>query len=324
MFSNGDQMGDGRNKESILWKPHLYTIKFNQLYMARKCSKVYSFYVDAIYNVMLDNKPAPVYGKLGYSKIRTKASIRKHLMDIEHWDFYYENGNVAKKTAILNRINDIRCYILEETFAEMFEFRWETIRDKFINEVQNGRQIARGRSERRISEKAAKDMLEFVFVMLCRSPDFDAMGIYTWTNELLISAFGAGDEIDQMMEAVWFTELYRMFYKKSGGFFHSVLSKVFDNCQLVLFETCDRAEMFITSDNPAFQNNIVALRRNTNGFIFPISPKYLLFIAKGSEDITIVDHRYADYETAQYFNRIIKHNSCDTIVGVKKDLYTML
>lgn len=323
-FLNDTHIGKGRNKERILWKPHLYTIKFNQLYMARKCSKVYSFYVDAVYDAMINNEPAPVYGKLGYSLIKTKESVRKHLMDIEHWDFYYENGGNARKKAILNKINDIRCYILEDSFSEMYENRWETIRDTFIYEVQNGERIEIGRSERRIPEKVVRDMLEFFFMMLCRSPNFDAMGIYTQINSILKSALGVVDEIDQMMEAVWFTELYRMFYKKSGGFFHSILSKVFEDCQLILFEAYDGAEMFITSDNPAFQNNIAVLSRNTNGFVFPISPKYLLFIAKGNEDITIVDHRYVDYETVQYFNRIIKHNSCDAIVGIKKDLYSML
>ncbi len=39
---------------------------------------------------MRSNSPKPVYGKLGYSIIKTKKSIYKHLFDIDKWDFYYD------------------------------------------------------------------------------------------------------------------------------------------------------------------------------------------------------------------------------------------
>ena len=84
-------------------------------------------------------------------------------------------------------------------------------------------------------------MLSFFFMMLCRSPNFDAMGIYTWINNILVSGFGISNEIDEMMEAVWFTELYRMFFKEKGGFFHTVFSQAFSNCQLILFEAYSNA-----------------------------------------------------------------------------------
>lgn len=324
VFSNGNTYGEGRTKESILWEPHLYTIKFSQLYMASKCPGIFNYYVNAVYESMINNQPAPVYGKLGYSVIKTKSSVRKHLMDIDKWDFYYENGDVAKKKAILNRINDIRCYLLEDSFSELFETRWERIRDIFISEVQNGTPLALGQSERCISEKAAREMLEFFFMMLCRSPNFDAMGIYTWIDRILRSAYGSVPEIDEMMNAVWFSELYRMFYKKTGGFYHNVISKVFENCQFILFEAYCGSEMFITSDSPAFQNNCMALAKNENGYIFPLTPKYMLFIAKGSESINIVDHRYANEKTVRHFNQIILRNCHTTVLGIKKQLSEMI
>lgn len=324
IFKNGISIGEGRTVETILWKPHLYTIKFDQLYIANKCPAVYSFYVNAVYDTMINNQPSPVYGKLGYSVIKTKQSVRKHLKDIENWDFYYHNGDMAKKKAILNRIRDIRCYILEDAFSQTFENSWETIKNTFIHEVKNGIPVALDQSERLISEKAATDMLSFFFMMLCRSPNFDAMGIYTWINNILVSAFGISNEIDEMMEAVWFTELYRMFFKEKGGFFHTVFSQAFSNCQLILFEAYSNAEMFITSDSPAFQNDCKVLRENENGFIFPLSPKYLLFIAKGNGGISTVDYRYANRDTVRHFNRIIKNNSHDSVVGINKQLSEMI
>lgn len=323
MFSSNNTIGEGRNKESILWKPHLYTIKFQQLYMAQRCPGVFKYYVDAVYEAMIDNKPASVYGKLGYSIIKTKSSVRKHLIDIDKWDFYYENGDVAKKKAILNKINDIRCYLLEDSFSKIFETRWEHIRDTFIEEVHNGSPVAFGQSERYIPEKTAKDMLDFFFMMLCRSPKFNAMGIYTLIDNLLRSAFGNESEIDEMMDAIWFCELYSMFYKNTGGFYHNIVSKAFENCQFILFEAYSGSEMFITSDNPAFQNDCRVLSNNENGYIFPISPKYLLFIARGREELNIVDHRYANEETVRHFNRMILNNCHSTVLGIKKQLYDM-
>ena len=324
VFSGGNTIGEGRNKESILWKPHLYTIKFEQLYMAVRCPGVFNYFVDAVYEVMVDNEPVPVYGKLGYSVIKTKSSVRKHLMDIDKWDFYYENGTDAKKNAILNKINNIRCYLLEDSFSKLFETQWEYTRDLFIEEVQNGLPVAFGKSARHISEKVATDMLNFFFMMLCRSPYFNAMGIYTMINDMLCSAFGSVPETDEMMNAIWFSELYRMFYKNTGGFYHNVVGKVFENCQFILFEAYSGTEMFITSDNPAFANNCNVLSKNENGYIFPLTPKYMLFIAKGKENINIVDHRYANNKTVRHFNQMILNNCHSTVLGVKKQLSEMI
>ena len=63
----------------------------------------------------------PVYGKLGYSIIKTKKSINKHFFEIHDWDFYYYDGNVAKKAAILSQIDALNCYILEDSFDDYLE-----------------------------------------------------------------------------------------------------------------------------------------------------------------------------------------------------------
>ena len=324
VFENSTTIGDGRTKESILWEPHLYTIKFSQLYIGKKCPGVYNYYVDAVYDAMVNNDPAPVYGRYGHSIIKTRKSIWKHLNDIEDWDFYYYNGDNARKKGILNKISDIRCYILEDAFSKYFETHWESVRDTFVKEVQNGNPLSVGQSERQIDRNAATNMLQFFFMMLCRSPNFDAMGVYAWMHNILGSAFGCDDMVDEMMEAVWFSELYKIFFKSSGGFYRTILSETIRGCQLILFEANNDAEFFVASDNPAFQNNCAILRQNENGFIFPLSPKHLLFIAKGSEDISVVDYRFANKETVRHFNQIIKNNMFDTLIGVKKELAQLI
>ena len=125
-FNDGDTVGDGCTRDVILWKPHLYTISFRQLFLAQECPRVYNYFAEMVYESMIYNDPKPVYGKLGYSIIKTKRSVHKHLYEIDNWDFYYEDGTTARKNGLLNRFNDIRCYLIEDSFSSIFESKWDS------------------------------------------------------------------------------------------------------------------------------------------------------------------------------------------------------
>lgn len=84
---------------------------------------------------------------------------------------------------------------------------------------------------------------------------------------------------------------------------------------MILFEIYDNAGTFITSDNPAFEHkSSVVERDNGSGLVFPISPKYLVFVAKGDKEINVVDHRFADAETVKKFNKIINAHKTEIII----------
>ena len=125
-------------------------------------------------------------------------------------------------------------------------------------------------------------------------------------------------EVDEMMDAVWFTELYRMFFKNSGGFYHTALAKTVENCQMILFEAYPTAGSFITSDNPAFRHISVVESQNLNGSYFPIDPKHLIFIARGEDNINRIDYRMANEELVKKFNRIIVSHKTNTIIANTK------
>lgn len=336
-------IGDGANRNSVLWKPHLYTINFKYSFICNSCAKVKSQYVDLIYDLLKTGFKQPVYGKLGYSIIKTKKSINKHFFEIYDWDFYYYDGNVAKKAAILSQIDALNCYILEDSFDDYLEKNWENIMNSFVSGVHNGQPIGLERSERIISEDIARNMLASFFIMLCRNPKFDAMGVYTKIKEkLLYPVFESmckdeeaetldvgtseGKEYaDELMTRIWYSELYKMFFKNKGGFYHNVVQLALSGCQMILFETYDNAGQFITSDNPAFEHKSTVIERNNgSGLIFPISPKYLVFVAKGDEGINVVDHRFADTETVKYFNRIINAHKTEIIISSSKSLNDMI
>jgi len=172
-------------------------------------------------------------------------------------------------------------------------------------------------------------------MMLCRNPRFDGTGIYSWIrDDILLPAFRGesntqsgesnGNEIegwaDDFIDGLWYAELYRMLYKNKGGHFHTFLDIGSQRLQMILFEAYSDAGDFITSDNPAFQYHSVPESKNMNGYIFPLSPKYLLFIGSGNLPINIVDMRYADRTTVAYFNQAISRNKVQTVISRYRDL----
>lgn len=331
--------GDGANRNSVLWKPHLYTINFKYSFICNSCAKVKSQFVNMIYELLRNKFKQPVYGKLGFSIIKTKKSIRKHFSKIHDWDFYYYDDSMARKTNILNQIDALNCYILEDAFDDYLEKNWENIMNSFVNSVHHGRPVGLGSSERIIPVDIARDMLAAFFIMLCRNPKFDAMGIYTQIKENLLypilKSMCKGEDAktvnvetnkgveyaNELMAGIWYSELYKMFFKNTGGFYHNVVQFALSSCQMILFEAYDNAGIFITSDNPAFEHkSSVVERANGSGLVFAISPKYLVFIAKGDKGINVVDHRFADIETVKKFNRIINAHKAEIIISSSKNL----
>ena len=328
VFNGQELIGHGKSKEKTLWKPRLYTVGFDYCYMADRCPKIYSDFVDQIYNIMREKRDPPVYGKLGHSVIKTKSSIRKHILEVDQWDFFYDDGNAAKKKAIINDIHAINSYVIEDGLDSCFESQWSHLLNSFIEEMQSDESGIEGRSERIIKTETAQGVLAFFFMMLCRNPQFNGTGIYEWVRELLTSAFGAQDNskdsVDSFIDGLWYTELYRMLYKVRGGHFHTFMEIGCKKLQMVLFRANDGAGSFITSDNPAFQYCSIPERQNMNGYIFPLSPQWLLFICNGDLDINIVDMRYADHSTVSYFNRAIFRNRIEMSISNSKSLSRQL
>lgn len=314
-FEEGSKIGDGRNVDTILWEPHLYTIGFDKLYIAKKCPLVYNQFVDMVFETMKNNKPFPVYGKLGYSVIKKKESIRKHLHDIEKWDFFYYNNNPARRKNIINRVNDFNCYILEESFDSLFETQWQTIKNNFICDIKSKTSLPGYANEIQIDKTTAENMLEFFIMMQCRSPQFDPISVYSWAKSLLKNTFKDDEIAEEMIESVWFTELYRMFYKTKGGYYHTLFERAKDNCQFILFEAYPNTGTFITTDNPAFLHMSAVEAKNINGLYFPIDPTHMLLLGKGSEGIDIVSYRMADIDTIRTFNRVILSHKTKAIVS---------
>ena len=86
-FEDHTVLGNGANRNSVLWMPHLYTVRFQHNFVCRSCPRIMEDFVNQIYTIMRENGSKPIYAKIGYSVIRTKKSIRKHLHEIDDWTF---------------------------------------------------------------------------------------------------------------------------------------------------------------------------------------------------------------------------------------------
>lgn len=190
-FEGDAQSGDGRNKDSVLWQPHLYTISFDQVFIGEACPLVYKDFSDQIYELLKNRSPAPVYGKHGYSIIKTPRSIRKHLGQVDDWDFYYYDGRPARKKGIISDIHNLTSYLLEDGFDAVFETKWTSTLSAFVSQVHARRGLQKDGKDYyvNIDPEIAFGVFEFFQMLECRSPHFDGYGILSWINDELLSAF---------------------------------------------------------------------------------------------------------------------------------------
>lgn len=331
-FDSEDDVGHGVTTKSILWQSYLYTVGIEQSCIFERCPKIFTDFVNQVYRAIREREGGPVYGKLDYSVIKTKSSIRKHFRDIDRWEFYRDNGELARTNAIRNEMRSIRSNVLEEGFSNKFESSWASVLHQFISEMHSPSSGILGKSERHISSESAEAMLSFFFMMLCRNPRFNCMGIYDVIANLLRSTFEepeaqnetGNDVAREMIHDLWLVELYRMIYGGARGFYHSALNAATLRLQMVLFEAYDDAGQFITNDNPAFQHYSIPEAQSMNGYVFPLSPKYLLFICRGDAPTNIVDMRFADHKVVAYFNQAIYRNRTQKAISNFKDLSKLL
>lgn len=329
VFDKSYSVGNGTNIRSILWERHLYTVRFEYMYISKSCPKIYLDFSEKIKTV-LRTREKPIYAKCDYNIIKSRNSIKKHLYSIDDWEYYYDTGENASKARIENQLKDITSYVLEDGLDKYYESNWEDVLNNFINSVHNSKDFGSDCYERIIPEKVALDMLRFFFMMLCRSPHFTAMGIYEEIKKVLLSIIREDNTsniipknemaVEQMLRSVWYSELYKIIYKQSGGFFHNIIKKTLSDCQMILYETNPNSIHFITNDNPAFENRLCVTVENRNGFYFPLTPQYLLFIGRGEGNINLINLKYADNELVKILNRIISSNKKSKIIADTRNL----
>lgn len=316
VFENGASKGEGRNIKSILWSSKLYTVKYDDyLCILGEHHEIDRDFILQIRRILNNAFKQPIHAIYNGVEIVKDHDILCSLRSLDEWEFFYTDMNPAPRDKIIALIKQTNSLCIENGLDEVFENGWTDVRDRFLSSVENEIRKKRGDSYT-IPRDIAESMINFFFSMLCRNPEFDSFGIYTNVKERLLYPVGVNEhDSSEIMRIPWINDLYHMVYGDSTGFFKFATDQTFGKCQMILFRRYDDASTFITSDNPSFRHVSAVEQKNSNGFFFPLTPDYLLMIAKGKEGIEKVDYRFADDNTVKEFNRIIANNKTNLLIA---------
>lgn len=313
--------GDGRNKGSILATNHTYTIDFNYSFIFSRCRDIRNEFAVKIKTILQERNVTAFYNGI---PLTNRNAISNHLVDLEQWVFYNADKTQAPKKAIINSIKEVRSYCLEDKFGSYMETRWETVLNEFLKPFP--KVDGRGQIEYCFPQtRAVINMLDMVALMMCRNPAFDLLGAFSWMKaEILVpvySQFGYAAEADVIIRGAWLTEIYRGLYSQNG-FVRSFLSAAISNLGIMVFRVANESEgSFITSDNPVALHKLAIESTNQNGIYFPLTPKYMLFLGKRSDNsINNVIFRTVCNEDIRCLNRIILNAAETSIVSTKQYL----
>lgn len=314
VFEGDVTKGEGITTKNVLWSQSLYTVKYTDYhYIHGKYSEIDKDFLSGIHNILENTYKQKVLAQNDSKPIITDQDILDNLVRLEEWELSYSDGNLAPKEKIINAIHNLTSQCLEKGLDDKFENDWANTREAFISEIENA--VNTGKPPYYISKNIAEDVARFFLSMICRNPEFDLFGVYTKVKDRVLRPAGMEEDlITEIIHPQWLGELYRMLYCKDGGVFNLGIAGILSHCQMVLFRRYDDAYTFITSDNPAFRHVSMVERTNNNGFYFPLTPDYLLMIAKGNGGIEEVDYRYADDDLVRSFNqRIMSYKTEKTI-----------
>jgi hypothetical protein len=311
--------GDGRNKDTILWLPRLYTVDYNLSFIYTKCPKIANDFFDQIIT-LLDKRSVNAYKN--DNQLKTIADLYENFLDLDNWEFRYKQYpyNIAKKTAILNEIKQMNSNVIENALDQVLENKWQKSLDDFLDQMENTIPLNGIDEIRQIEEETVIEIVKMVIFMICRNPDFNCINIFTDIERILLSVFGK-DYTKEQMDAAWLFEIYKALFSIAGGYYDSYFKNIKSSFQIMLFKCWEDQGTFITSDMPAFEHICLIEKDNLNSIIFPLTPKYLIMLMRGeSNSLRNVNFRMADNLLIKKFNRIIFNHSRNAIVSNYKHL----
>jgi len=239
--------------------------------------------------------------------------------------------NLAKRKAILNDIKSIHSYVLENALDDVVEKKWQPTLDKFIHLMETTIPLNGVDEIRRIDENVVVDVVKMVIFLMCRNSEFDYLGIlprilgifHTPLKEIagVENVTDVEDFLQLQRDAVWLKELYNGIFNVQNGYFHTMKTAAQGTLQIILFKTWENQGSFMTSDKPAFIHNSSIESTNMNSIICPLTPEYLVMIAKGDKNsLNDVDFRKTDNDLIKKFNMMILNNLNKAIVSNFKHL----
>lgn len=323
------EIGDGKNKDSILWEPRLYTIGYDFSFILPSCPMIEKDYIKQVEEKL---RARQVNAFFNSKKLKTRKELAKNFLKLDEWEFRYKQYpfNIARKTAILNDIKGINSYVIEHAFDSVIENKWQQSLDEFIYQMENTIPLNGVDEIRQIDINAVLEIVKMVLFLICRNPLFNYLGILPIIKQIVLDNLpessvneGEGKEnfIQNQMDAIWLTEIYRGLFNVPKGYFHTLKETAQSSFQLMLYKCEQDQGTFITSDTPAFEHISLIESINLNSIICPLTPEYLIMIMRGEDNsLSNVNFRGANNALIRKLNRIILNHSQGVIVSNYKHL----
>lgn len=324
-FSKDDlKTGDGKNKDSVLWKSRLYNINYKRSFMIPSCPKIEEDYITQIEDKLTSR------GIVAYYKdkmLDSRNDLKKYFFQLDEWNFKYkESMNQAGKKAMLNDIKSIHSYVLENALDDVVEKKWQATIKKFIDLMETMVPLNGVDEIRRIDKDVVVEMVKMVIFLMNRNPDFDYFGILPKLVGVLkkplndIAGEGNTSDVDAFLQlqrdVVWLKELYNGIFEVNQGYFYKLKTAAQNTLQVILFKIHEGQGHFITSDKPAFIHSSMLEAVNMNSIICPLTPQYLVMITQGEKNnLKDVNFRKADNDLIRKFNMIILNHSKNIIIS---------
>lgn len=330
-FGKSDlEIGDGKNKDSVLWESRLYTVDYDLSFIIPSCPKIQEDYIKQTAE-RLEQRQVNAYfeGKL----LETKEELVKHFLKLDDWEFRNsENPDLLPRTkAIFSDIKQINSYVIESALDNFVETKWEQYLGRFIEEMEYTVPLNGIDEIRQINENTVLEVIKMVIFLICRNPEFDYLGIFPWIKKLIIDSLPEGKNIDNIktrdkfiknqVDAVWLLEIYKGLFNEPSGYFHTLKQAAQSSFQIMLYKVGDDQGTFITSDKPAFEHISLLEATNLNSIICPLTPQYLIMLMRGeSNSLSNVNFRRANNQLIRKLNGIILNHAEKAIISNYKHL----
>lgn len=318
------ETGNGKNKDSVLWKPRIYTVNYDLSFIIPSCQKTQEDYIRQVAEKLKTRKVNAYYnGKV----LETEQDLAENFLKLDEWEFQNnETADIPSKKKILNHIKQTNSYVIESALDSVVESKWEQTLNDFIDQMETTVPLNGIDEIRQINENTVLDVVKMIIFLICRNPEFDYLGILTWLKEEFLDSLLIDDEdkrkiIKTQLDAVWLKEMYMGLFDIPKGYFNTLKQAAKSSFQIMLYKVWEDQGSFITSDKPAFEHISLVESSNLNSIICPLTPQYLIMIMRGeSNSLKKVNFRKANHELIRKFNRIILNHAEKSIVSNCKHL----
>ena len=328
-FYGSEIQGSIANKDSTFFIHHMYTIKRDDWCICARCPAISADVISKIQEVI---KKRSLHLSIDGNPVQLDQINSYLISRLDDWVFFRdEELSIQGPTAkVINEINDLRCYLIEDAFAERMETNWASNLKRFIAEVNRFPQTTTRPQQRVINLLVLEPILDMCLMMLLRNKRYTELSFIKRVSEVMLYPLFRDlclpeSFLDEFLHHYWLSELYHgLYHENPNGILESLKKELFKKGRVHVFRSQDDSS-FITTDTPAFEHLSAIDANSQNGYYFPLTPKYLLAIYRGDTPaLNHVVYQNVSKEKCMMYNRIIYNHRKAITVADRKYIGSLL